>query len=270
MQSVGVYTPERHREYFRQAGGELAGWLRLFRCSHTTHQSDPQRPPPELAAMARERFEVDQTAATLKSALASDKGVVLVGVHIASPAMWLARLCMEVPTTAYVRFSKDVRRHKIKERAFQALGLDYVMEPSDPRQRGSRISKMAEVVRQGRVMLITPDLVRKRDEGRPVRFFGRHVHLPSGAAVLSVLTGAPMMMMTARASGGRACLTFRGPFAGSVDASSPEQRESAIRERLQWFADGLEEFLRTDAPLWFLWADGRWTKVFQRDPEYAW
>lgn len=134
---------------------------------------------------------------------------------------------------------------------------------------------MAEVLQAGRVVVITPDLVRKHGEGVAVRFFDRRISLPSGAAVLSVLTGAPLMMMGARAvqSSGRGCrancLTFRGPFQGTVDPDCEENRKLAIAERLQWYADGLETFLRHSAPLWFFWGDKRWTRVFHGDPAYV-
>jgi hypothetical protein len=303
MRSAGVYSRERHREYFRNVGGQFAGWLHVFRRSNARSGSEARGMPPSLTHMAIERFHFDETVERLKTTVSAGNGVILMSPHIANPPMWLARLCGTLPITAYVRFSKDESRHQIKERAFRTLGLEYVMEPSDPDRRGSRISRMADVLRQGRVMLITPDLPRKRDEGKPVRFFGREMHLPSGGAVLSVLSGAPLMMMTARASAAKgtgpftetqlqgvsstqdeatgnggtvngpvpftACLTFHGPFVGRAARSSPGSQEEAILERMQWFADGLEAFLIADPPLWFLWADNRWTRVFRGDPEYV-
>lgn len=38
---------------------------------------------------------------------------------------------------------------------------------------------------------------------------------------------------------------------------------------MQWFASGFERFVRAQPPLWYLWADKRWTRVFRDDPRYS-
>ena len=269
MRAVGLYTPDGHREYFRRMARQVSGWMHFFRLARAPVRGPSGGLSADLARIAAERVSLDPSVDVLREAVSRHRGVIVMGMHVGDPPMSFARLSQEIPLTVLARHSKDPHRQRIKERWWRATGMGYVALPPQARQRGSRLAKMAEVLREGRVMVITPDLARKRDEGRAVRFFGREIRLPSGAAVLSVMTGAPLVLSSAVPAGPGFRLTFRGPFAGTVKPGAPGWEEAAITERLQWFADGLEGFLREHAPLWFLWVDKRWTRVFQGDPRYV-
>ena len=269
MRAVGLYTHQRHREYFRQAARQLTGWLHVFRCAEAAGRAGPARMPPELARIVAQRVRFDASVERLTEAASLGKGVVVMVMHVADLPMWLARMNQAVPTTVFARYSKDARHRRIKRRGWRATGLAYVSEPSQPGVTGGRLARMAEMLRQGRAVVIAADMVRKRGKGRAVRLFDREVYLPSGAAVLSVMTGAPLMMVGARPAGHANLLTFHGPFARTVTRRGQAGQEAAIAERLQWFADGFEAFLRAAAPLWFFWGDKRWTRVFRGDPDYV-
>jgi lauroyl/myristoyl acyltransferase len=269
MRAVGVYSPEIHREYFRQAATHLTGWLHVFRHSGPTAAAGTNGIPPALARLAAERIQFDQSVALLKEAASDGRGVILMAMHITDMAMWATRISQEVPCTGYGRYSKDARRQQIKERCWRTMGLSWVSEPSEDDQPGARLAKMAEALHAGRVVLITPDLVRKRDEGRPVRFFDREIYLPSGPAVLSLMTGAPLMMIGAHPSGESRCVTFHGPLPAETAPPESGRHEAALTERMQWFAEGLQTLLQSQPALWFFWGDKRWTRVFQGDPRYV-
>jgi len=268
MRAVGAYTDTRHREYFSHAAQQLGGWLHAFR--HAQVSADgPSQMPSSLARLVNQRFQLDESVDVLRDAASAGKGVILMSMHIADPAMWLARLNRVVPLTVLARPSKDPRRQRIKDQIPGVLGFQAIMEPSHDDQRGARLAKMADALRQGRTVLITPDLARKCGDGRPVRFFDREIYLPSGPAVLSATTGAPLMFMTARADSCTTRLVFHGPFVGQIAPRTPESKDAAITERMQWFAHHLEAFLLDQTPLWFLWGDKRWTRVFRGDPQYV-
>lgn len=269
MRAVGVYSRQTHREYFRQVANQLAGWLHVFRYAGWGASRRGVPMPEGLARIVGERVCVDDSVDLLRQAAGQGKGVVLMAMHIIPVPLWLARLNQECRVTVLGRYSKDERHQRIKERWWHVTDVDYVAVRKQDQQPGSRLAEMSEVLRQGRIMAITPDLARKRTEGKPVRLFDRQVHLPSGAAVLSVVTGAPLVMISAKPMGKRTCLTFRGPFEAAVAADAPDDQAAAIAERMQWFADGLETFLRQHAPLWFFWGDKRWTGVFRGDPRYV-
>ncbi len=269
MRAVGLYTPDRHREYFRQAAGHLTGWMHVFRHGGARASGSARPMPAELARVVEQRVQLDDSVELLKEAASEGKGVVVMSMHIATVPLVLARVNQVVPTTVLARYSKDARRRRIKAQWWRATAIGHVALSSQPGQRGSRLAKMAEVLAEGRAIMIAVDMARKRTEGQPVRLFDRQVHLPSGAAVLSVMTGAPLMMVSAKAAGRANCLTFRGPFTGQVKGRSRASKEAAVAERVQWFADGLEAFLRAHAPSWFFWGDKRWTRVFHDDPRYV-
>ena len=118
------------------------------------------------------------------------------------------------------------------------------------------------------MVFVPPDLPRKRDEGVPVRLFGREMYLPAGAAVLAVRTGAPLFMLLARRESGRQWLVVHGPSA--VEVLNGERGErAAVRQHLQWFADLFEQFLRAQTALWYFWGDKRWTRALSGSPGYS-
>ncbi len=268
MRDAGVYTPEVHRQYFRHAAANLAGWMHVFRHAPSRHDGRRNRVPPPLAQTIRDRIQLDDSVERLKEVAARGHGAVLMAMHVAELPLWLGRINQATPTTVLARYSRDPGRRRLKERWWQATGLGYVVE-SRRGQAGARLEKMDAALREGCVMVLAVDMPRKREEGQPTRLLGREIYLPSGAAVLSLLTGAPLMRLGAYRVDGATCLTFDGPFQGQADPDGPDGKGPAIQERLQWWADGFEGFLRESAPLWFFWGDKRWSRLFHRDPRYV-
>lgn len=269
MRAVGLYSPERHREYFRQVANQLAAWLHIYRQAEPASDDTPGQMSAELARIVRDRIRIDASVERLKEALSLGKGAILMTMHVANVPMALARINQELPTTVLARYSKDAHRRRLKERWWRVTGIGAVALSSHGGQRGARLAKLAETLQEGRAVVVAVDMARKRTEGKPVRLFNREVRLASGAAVLSLKTGAPLLMLTAKPEGRANCLVFHGPFVGTVQPGAPGWEEQAIAERLQWFADGFEAFLRDHAPLWFFWGDKRWTRVFRGDPKYV-
>jgi KDO2-lipid IV(A) lauroyltransferase len=190
------------------------------------------------------------------------------GPHLVNYLLGLARLSRDIPLTIYFRRQKDARRQEAKERWCRAAGIEAVFQPREDGQPGARVSRIAEVIGEGRVVFVPPDLPRKRDEGVAVRFFGREMYLPAGAAVLAVRTGAPLFMLLARREGGRQWLVVHGPSAVEVLNGEGGER-AAVRQHLQWFADLFEKFLREQTALWYFWGDKRWTRALSGGPGYS-
>ncbi len=268
MRSAGLYSAKAHREYFRLVAAQLSTWMHIFRHARTDPALLPGQIRPELAQRVEARVCVDASMARLKEQAGRGQGAILLTMHGAEFPLWLLAIDRETPITVLGRHSKDARRQRMKELWRRSTGLDLLAEPSYGRA-GDRLAKMTRALDKGRVVVVAADLVRKRDQGKPVRFFDREIHLASGAAVLALLTGAPLMRLDAQRADGRTCLSFHGPFTGQVDPWDPEVREAAIIERLQWWADALEAFVRRDTPLWYFWGDKRWSHVFRGDARYV-
>ncbi len=269
MKTLGVYSPQQHREHFRHMAAQVIGWLRTVRCISECDLLPSGQAHPNLIRVAEQYCYFDESVETFVQTASLGRGVILAGTHLGSPPCWLLRLNQHVPTTAYIRFSKDPGRRAVKERTFRPLGVEFFAEPAAEGPRGARLARLADILRRGRAIVITPDLARRRGEGTPIRMFGREFYIPSGPAVLAVLTGAPLMMLTGHRVGPRVCLHIHGPFTPTEPDGTPDSQEGAIQQRIQWFAGLFEQTLRQDPALWQLWADNRWTRAFRGDPKYV-
>jgi lauroyl/myristoyl acyltransferase len=270
LRAMGMYSPQTHRDYFAYAAAHLAGVLRVFRYADR-EGATAGRMHPELDRFVRERILLDDTFDRLREAAAPGRGVVLLGVHASNYMLVLARINQELPITVYLRHSRDPRKQEAKRAWCRATGLDFIAEPPDILNPARRAEVMADALRQGRILIITPDLAQKREDGVPVRWLDREVYLPGGPAALSLLVEAPLVTVLARPAGdGAIRLVFYGPVSPCVTQRRKGWRQEATRERLQWFADLMaDEFLRPCPALWFLWGDKRWTRVFRGDSRYT-
>ncbi len=266
MRVLGLYSPEAHREHFAQLAAHFAAALHALRCAERSEKTGLRD---ELAQIIAERVELDESVTRLHDASAGGRGVIIMGPHIVSYLLSLARLNQEIPLTVYLRYSKDARRRAAKERWYRASGVSWISEPATHSGPLGRLGRMAAALSEGRTLFITPDLPQRRENGTPVQLCEREVYLPAGPALLAVRTGAPLFVLLAQASGRRQRLVLRGPFETSLEKRGRQARRAAVQRRLQWFADCFAGFLAEQTPLWYLWGDKRWTRVLRNDPRYV-
>lgn len=265
MRALKLYSSAAHAGYFTHLGWHFAGALQALRCAG---HAQCVRQSADLAGLAASRIEFDESVSHLLETVAEGRGAVLVGPHISNYLLNLTRLNQVLPLTVYLRYSKQHPRREAKQRWYQASGVGWISEATQAGGALGRLGRMADALRAGRVLFITPDLPQKRDSGTPVRFFDREIYLPAGAAALAVRSGAPLFLLTAKDHGTRQRLVVQGPFEDQGGLRRGARRE-AIQRRMQWFASGLERFLRQQTALWYLWGDKRWTRVFRGDPRYV-
>ncbi len=262
MRAIGLYSPVVHRAHFEHIAAHLAAGLHSLRHDHPTAA--------QRAAIGRlvdETIDVEDSVRDI--ARRSDRrGMVIMGPHIANFMFNLPRLHREIPLTIYMRWSKNPARHVAKLRWCRSHAMDWLIEPPPAPGQGSRLLSMVAALRGGRTMFITPDMPRKREDGTPVRFFGREVYFPAGAAVLAIRAGAPLYMLTARVRDGRQWLALEGPVydGGATDGGGVR---ATVQRLLQWYATRFERFVREEPALWYSWGDKRWTRVFQGDQAYV-
>lgn len=262
MRSAGVYSDVALRDYFAGLGEHFAGALQVLRCAARERQS----PSPTFMRMVHERIGLDASADLLRECVGQGRGAIVLSPHINNYFMNVARLNTDVPLTAYMRWVKDARRQAVKDMWYQVSGAEFISEPPDAGGPLGRIKRMSEVVRSGRPLVVLLDLTQKREEGVPVRFFGREVYLPAGVALVAVRTESPVFVMTARRDAGRQIVHVHGPF--HADRAIGD-RQAMVRRLLQIFADHLQAMLAQEPGLWYLWGDKRWTRTFRGDPRYV-
>jgi lauroyl/myristoyl acyltransferase len=287
MRAVGVYSREAHRAYFAGVAAHLAATLHIFREATPellgeaagvatappawANRTGPNLDiPPQLAAVLRERVQLDDTFDKVRSAYAEGRGVVLMGAHPVMSLLVISRLDQEIPITIYLRYAKDARRRATKRLWCNIARLDHVEEPPSTFDPSRRAAILADVLQRGRGLIITPDLPQKETDGTPVRFFDRELFLPTGPAALSVLTGSPLFMLLPRPTASGIRMECFGPYVETTDTHVRGWRRTAIQARMQWFTDLLiEELLKKHPGLWYLWGDKRWTRVFRGDERYG-
>lgn len=268
MRAIGLYSAEAHQDYFTRVAEHLAAAMHIFRHVPPADECSP-RMAARLAQLVREQIQLDESLVVLRRAVAGGNGAIIVGCHITNFLLVLARLNEEIPLIVYLRHSRDPRKLAAKERWCRATGLQFIAEPASSTDPTRRAAAMAEALRSGRVLVITPDLPQKDASGVAVNFLDRRIWLPNGPAALSLLTGAPLVAAVARPVGRATCLVLEGPMGTEVANKARGWRQAAIAERMQWFADRFADYLRAHPSLWFLWGDNRWTRVFRGDPRYT-
>lgn len=262
MRALGVFSPITHQRYFDYAAQHGASSLYVLRAAATGSAADLDA----VHARTRATIELDSSIDWLREATAGGRGAVIMGPHLPNFVLALPRLSEVVPLTIYMRHSRQRARHEAKLRWCHVTGMSWIIEPPSE-SKTSRLAGMTAAVRDGRVVYITPDMARKRGDGTPVRFFGREVYLPAGAAVLAARAGAPLFQLISEPVGNGQRLKLLGPV---LPPGADGPRESArewINQQMQWFADTFERFVIEHPPLWYSWADKRWTRLLAGDPE---
>lgn len=255
MRGLGVYTPGTLRAHFAQLGAHFAGVLHVLR----------NTPPPhaDLWAEIHAQLEMDAPSAALLRSAHAAGGLVLTGPHLTNFLLGLTLVHSVVPLTIYFRTPKHARQRRAKQRWFAASGITPIFEDVSAGS-GSRVGQIAAAVHAGQAVYVPPDLPRKLGEGVAVRFLGRLVELPAGAAVLAARTHAPLFVLVGQQAGARQRLVLRGP----APQPTGEVRQR-VQQLMQWIANELETWLRAEPALWYFWLDKRWTRVIRNDPRYT-
>lgn len=269
MQAAGVHRAGAEHAYLRQASDHLASALHFFRHGARRNCSDPTDAAPEVLELARRRIDLDDTIEHLHRAAGENRGVILAPCHATQFLLGLARINEAAPLTVYLRYSRSAAGREAKAAWHRAAGLRIIAEPSKITDPSARAALLAEALADRKIVVITPDVVQRRGKGVPVNLFGREVHLASGVAALSVLTGAPIVAVTSRPVGRHVCVVLHEPFHAPEIPHRRGWRTEAMRQVQQRWADLFAEFLRQHPQLWYFWADNRWTRVFRDDAKYT-
>jgi len=286
MRAAGVCDRSVVDAYFRQVALHLSNAVRIFRL---------KRDPAAVAALARREVVPDESIEYARRAAEEGRGAIIVPAHACNFLVSLARLGGELPLCIYLRWSRDRRRVEIKQQWCRTAGLEVIVEPANAADPTSRAAACVEALRQGKLLVITPDIAQRRGEGVPVRWLGRTAYLPSGPAALAMLAEVPMIPLFARLANrpqahgerwiapvGNRCHSaaarsrapihvpyFEEPLRVRRLARAEGGRQESLRLAMQKWADGFSRFIRDCPEAWLLWGDSRWTRVLRGDPKYA-
>ncbi|HEY3799860.1 MAG TPA: lysophospholipid acyltransferase family protein [Caulobacteraceae bacterium] len=213
------------------------------------------------AAGVLDKVCFDDSIAVLDAAVAGGRGAVLIASHLAGHEMVAAAINQRHPMAMLVRRSPKPAEMARKLKWYNALGAELVLRPSGPTTMKDAVDYV-RVLRGGKTIAITPDLLAAPHEGAPVTIFGRPARLHVGAFALSMLAKAPMVRVSGRLQAdGRVLVSFeRAPDIAGAD------REAAVGAALQDWCRWFETKLRSDPAGWMFWVDKRWSRFLRDTP----
>jgi KDO2-lipid IV(A) lauroyltransferase len=240
--ALGEEVPEQAaRLYFEHTGWFLGSALATF------HRG-------LVATPVAKDFVFDKTIGVLDEAVAEGRGVVLAAPHWSGHELGAGVIATRHPVVMLVREVVEAGKADRKARWYKALGGETVRRPvREPALRDAL--GYLRILRSGRVLAMTPDLLAGPGEGVVVSLFGRSVRLHAGAFRLAIAARAPTVRCSfAWQSGASVTMSFeRAPPLQRVG------REEAVRACAQDWCNWFEAHLRLHPENWSFWLDRRWS-----------
>lgn len=234
------------RRYFRHVGWYLASSLATF---HNGLAATP--------VIGEVRF--DDTIGVLDKAIAEGRGVVLTAPHWSGHELFGASLARRHPMVMLVRKAPASARAARKAKWYNALGVETVLRPSKATIKDA--VAYLKVLKNGKMLGITPDILADSDQGVEVTLFGRRARLHGGAFALAISAGAPMIRSSVVwQPDSSVIVTFE-----RAQQPSAENRNAAVQASCQDWCDWFEDKLRANPENWLFWLDKRWSR-FLREP----
>jgi lauroyl/myristoyl acyltransferase len=212
-----------------------------------------------------ERLTFDDSVSHLDQAMARGRGVILVCPHFFCHELGAAAVNRRHPVAIIVRENKNPARDRVKQHWYEATGIETVRRPRRSSLMADTLAYL-RVLKSGRALGITPDILVPPDKGVPVQIFGREVFLSPGMAVLAMRSGAPLVPCwyqwhqdASAKRDDRALMCFGEPIQLSASGNRGELAHAAVQDWCRRY----EAYLQECPEDWMFWLDKRWTKVLR-------
>jgi lauroyl/myristoyl acyltransferase len=235
--------------YFRHVGWYLSNSLSTF------HNGIGATPVPN-------EVKFDDSVRFLDDAVAEGRGVILTAPHWTGHELIAAMIGRRHPMAMLVRQAPTSERAARKLQWYRALGVEIVLRPSEASTIKDAVAYL-KILKKGKLLAITPDLLADSGQGVETRIFGRRASLPGGAFALAVLAKAPMIRVAGWwQSDSRPVVTFDcAPSTLDIDDRDAAVR-AGVRDWCRWF----EEKLKANPENWLFWLDKRWSRFLHATP----
>ncbi len=250
MKAVGIYRRGLVDRHFERAADQLGFLMRIFQAGF-----------PGSGVGKEWRF--DESFQHLQDAYDAHRGVLIIAPHLCGYPVLPPVLTQRLPCSIYLRRSADPRKHEINKAIGQAGGGHLVYPPANA-TRAQRLNVALQILRERRMLYLTPDLLRKPDKGTPVTIFGRDVYFPTGVPIMAMRTGALVVMVFWHYHDGQYHIRFHE----AMDFSGRGDRRRRAAECMSRFAKLMDECLREQPELWWNWLDKRWTWTLRGQMTY--
>lgn len=202
----------------------------------------------------------DDSVSVLEEALGRGKGVIYATPHLIAHEITAGIMARQYPTVGLVRESKYEPHMRVKERYYVTSGgCNVIFRP----RRGNVTSDMricTRSLKDGNILVITPDLLCKPGEGVVVDFLGRKINLRPGIITLAMVTGAPVVRTFLRWEAERVLIHCKEP----KEYPRSGDRERMLVEGMQDWCDAFAGYLRKHPSSWQFWLDRHWSRVWER------
>ncbi len=245
MKIAGLYRPGLVDRHFERALDQFGFLMHILRAGF------------EDSGVAK-RFRFDGSFRHLQEAYNQGRGVLLASPHLCCYPLYPRVVSSRIPCSIYLRRSRDPRKHQINKAIGQA-GTGHLVYPPANASPSQRLGVAMGVLREGRMLFITPDLPRKPSEGVAVRIMSRTVYFPAGMIIMSMRTGAPIVPTLWHYQDGRYHVRCCEPLTFSSRGNRRARAAAGVRK----FAELMDEFLHEHPEMWWNWLDKRWTAIIR-------
>jgi len=245
MKLAKVYRKGLIDGHFERAADQLIMLAHIFRAGFP-------------ASGCPERFKFDDSYEFLEQAYAMGKGVINIAPHICGYPVYPAVVSRRLPCSIYLRHNKDPRKMRIND-AIGLAGEGDLVYPPKGASKAQRLQVAIDVLRQRKLLFITPDTPRKPHQGVAVTIYGKTVYFPTGVFVMSLRTGAPVVPVFWYWQDGAYHIQYDPPINLTRKGRIKEQVEAATQ---QW-TQRVDGFLHEHPEMWWNWLDKRWTQIIR-------
>jgi len=248
--ALGQDFPDETVElYFRHAAWFLSSALSTFHAGI-------------MATSVPHDVKFDDTIGILDAAVAERRGVIVASPHWSGHELVAAMISRRHPMVMLVRQAPTVERMQRKLKWYRAIDAELVLRPNAASTIKDAVAYL-NVLKSGKLLGITPDLLANPGEGVEVRIFGRLARLHAGAFSLAVIARAPIIRTSFRWESDTSvyCIFDRAPM--NFDTA---ERDVAVRTALQDWCDWFEAKLRVAPENWLFWLDKRWSRFLRDAP----
>ena len=245
MKLAGIYCRGLIDNHFERAVDQLIMLAHIFRAGFEK-------------SGCPERFKFDDSFMLLEQAYARGKGVINIAPHICGYPVYAGLITRHLPSSIYLRRNEDSRKMWINNAIGQAGGGELVYPPEGA-TKAQKLQVAIDVLRQGKVLFITPDTPRKPQAGIPVTIFGKTVYFPIGVFVMSLRTGAPVVPVFWHWQDGAYHIRYDPSIEMVRNGRIKVQTQSATQK----WAESVDAFLHEHPAMWWNWLDKRWTRIIR-------
>ena len=209
-----------------------------------------------------QEVKFDESVRLLDEAAAEGRGVVITSAHWSGHELVAAMVNRRHPMALLVRQAPTAERTARKLKWYNALGVETVLRPNRASTIKDAVAYLS-VLKKGKVLAITPDLLADPGQGVETIIFGRQARLHAGAFALAITANAPMMRPFFRWQSDTSVVVTWERAPSIIDSSD---RDAAIRNSAQDWCRWFEEKLRANPENWLFWLDRRWSRFFRSIP----